>query len=255
MNRTAQSVNAPGSFAPLRNVTLALETAYRLIDRPPGVDGLGLFYGPSGYGKSRASQYVQNKLNAVYIEIFDFWTKKVFVSNLSAELGVTPRGTIAAMMERVLQTLQDDPNRLLIIDEADKLVDKGMIELVRDLYKGARIPVLLVGEDRLPEKLAAYERCQNRVTAFAMAEPSDLDDARQLARIYHPKLTIDDALLADFVSKTKGVASRLVTTLAEVATFAKTHGLTQVTAADYVGGTVFTGQAPRRSRSWATCCN
>lgn len=247
MSSITASVNAPGSYAPLRNVTLALETAYKLIDRPPGVDGLGLFYGPSGYGKSRASQFVQNKLNAIYIEVFDYWSRVKFCQNLLAELGVTmKRGTIADMMEKALLHLQDDPNRLLIIDEADKLVDKGMIELVRDLYKGARIPVLLVGEERLPEKLAAYERCQNRVTAFAMAEQSDLSDARALARIYHPRLTIQDDLLAEIVTKTRGVASRIVTTLAEVSQFAATHGVTTINAADYVGGTVFTGQAPRR---------
>ena len=247
MSKPTNVVNPVGSFAPLRNVTLALETAYQLIDRPPGVDGLGLFYGPSGYGKSRASQYVQNKLNAVYIEVFDYWSKRFFISKLLTELGASnTRGTIAEMMERALLVLQDDPNRLLIIDEADKLVDKGMIELVRGLYKGARIPVLLVGEERLPDKLAAYERCQNRVTAFAMAESSDVSDAGHLARVYHPRLTIGDDLLAEIVAKTKGVTSRIVTTLASVSQFAMTHGLTSISAAEYSDGPVFTGQPPRR---------
>ncbi len=237
-----------GTVAPLKNVAGAYAVAQRIIDRPAGVDGLGLFYGPSGYGKSKASTYVQNKTGAIYLEVFDFWTKRTFCESLLSELGVDrPKGTIAGMMMQALRLLQDDPNRLMIIDEADKLVDKNMIELVRDIYKGARIPVLLVGEEQLPQKLARYERCENRVTAYGMANPSDLDDARALAGIYHRNLKFGDDLLAEVVSKTRGVASRIVTSLAEIAQFARANGLTAIALADY-SGTYFTGQAPRRTR-------
>jgi DNA transposition AAA+ family ATPase len=249
MNIQVQNVNPGfGSVAPLKNVAECYSVAQQIINRPPGVDGLGLFYGRSGYGKSKASQYVQNKCGAIYLEVFDFWSKKTFVESLLAELNIDkPKGTIATMMQQALRLLQDDPNRLIIIDEADKLIDKNMIELVRDIYKGARVPVLLVGEENLPDKLARYERCENRVTAWGMANPSDLADAQALARIYHRSLTIEDDLLLHIVDRTKGVASRVVTTLAAVAEFAKAHQLTSVDLAKY-DGAVFTGQAPRRGR-------
>jgi len=138
MNQNVNPGPGYGTIAPLKNVAAAFAVAQRIIDRPAGVDGLGLFYGPSGYGKSKASTYVQNKTNAIYLEVFDFWTKRTFCEALLAELGIDrPRGTIATMMIQALRLLQDDPNRLMIIDEADKLVDKGMIELVRDIYKGS----------------------------------------------------------------------------------------------------------------------
>lgn len=244
-------VNPPiglGTVAPLKNVAGALAVAQKIIDRPSGVDGLGCFFGPSGYGKSKASTYVQNKTNAIYLEVFDYWTRKKFCQALLAELGVDkPRGSIADMMDQTLRLLQDDPNRLLIIDEADKLVDKGMIELVRDIYKGARIPVLLVGEERLPDKLKAYERCENRVSAYGMANPSDIDDARALAAIYHRNIRLNDDLLAEIVSKTKGVASRIVASLAEVAQFARANSMSEINLASY-NGAYFTGVAPRRTR-------
>lgn len=237
-----------GSVAPLKNVAECLSVAQRIIDRPPGVDGLGMFFGPSGYGKSKASQYVQNKHQALYLEVFDFWTRKVFVESLLAELGVDkPRGSIADKMIQILRLLQDDPNRLLIVDEADKLVDKGMIELVRDIYKGARIPVLLVGEEKLPDKLKAYERCENRVTAYGMANPCDLEDARALARIYQRGLTIADDLLIHIMTETRGVASRVVTTLAEVGQAARANGVSEIDLSTY-DGPIFTGRAPRRVR-------
>ena len=248
MNQIVNTAPGYGTVAPLKNVAAAYAVAQRIIDRPAGVDGLGLFYGPSGYGKSKASTYIQNKTNAIYLEVFDYWSKRTFCEILLSELGIDrPRGTIATMMMQALRLLQDDPNRLMIIDEADKLVDKGMIELVRDIYKGARIPVLLVGEEQLPQKLARYERCENRVTAYGMANPSDLDDARALAKIYHPKLMLGDDLLAEVVRQTRGVASRIVTSLAEIGQFARAGGLTQLALGDYTGS-YFTGQAPRRAR-------
>lgn len=249
MNIQVQNVNPGfGSVAPLKNVAECLSVAQQIIHRPAGVDGLGLFYGRSGYGKSKASTYVQNKLNAVYLEVFDYWTRKTFIESLLEELNVDkPKGTIASMMKMALRLLQDDPNRLIIIDEADKLIDKNMIELVRDIYKGARVPILLVGEERLPEKLAAYERCENRVTAYGMANPSDLSDAQALARIYHRNLKVEDDLLLHVIDKTKGVASRIVTTLAAIAEFAKTRQISTVSLSQYEGA-YFTGQAPRRGR-------
>ncbi|MBB4465475.1 AAA family ATPase [Rhizobium ruizarguesonis] len=247
MNARAQSVNGGfGSLAALKNVVTAYQVAMEIKNRPAGVDGLGVFFGPSGYGKSRASMFVQNKENAVYLEVFDFWTKKTFCEKLLTELGIDkPKGTIAKMMDQALIHLQDDPDRLLVIDEADKLVDKGMIELVRDLYKGSRCPVLLVGEERLPDKLAAYERCQNRVSAFGMAMPADLDDARKLAAVYQPNIRIADDLLQQIVERTKGNTSRIVATLQSVGQYAKQHAAVEIDAARY-DGPIFTGQAPRR---------
>ena len=241
-------IDKAGAIAPLKNVAACLDVAQKTIDQPPGVDRLGMFFGPSGYGKSRGSMYLQNKVQAIYLEVFDFWTRKVFVESLLIELGVvSPRGTIAAMMTQALRLLRDDPNRLLIIDEADKLVDKGFIELVRDIYKGARIPVLLVGEELLPNKLKAYERCDNRVAAWGMANPCDLDDARVLARTYQPRIAIADDLLDHIVTQTKGVASRIVASLNEVAQFAMVHRIERVELRGYTG-TIITGQAPVRSR-------
>jgi len=235
-----------GSYAPLKNVAACLGVANSIINRPPGVDGLGVFFGPSGYGKSKASLFVQHKKNALYLEVFDFWTRKTFVEALLGELNViNPRGSVAAMMSQAIRLLKDTPNQLLIVDEADKLVDKHMIELVRDLEKGAKIPILLVGEELLPQKLARYERCENRVAAYGMAEPCDVADASVLGRQYHPALGIADDLLTEIVAETQGNARRIVNTLARVAEYCLENGLQSIDRANYAG-TIFTGRAPRR---------
>lgn len=237
-----------GSIAPLKNVAACLDVANRIINRKPGVAGLGVFSGFSGYGKSKASLYVQHKKSALYLEVFEFWTRRTFCKALLAELGFhgAERMSVATMMEQAIRLLRDDPNRLLIIDEADQLVDRHMIELVRDLYKATEIPVLLVGEELLPKKLAQHERVINRVSAFALANPLDVADAKSLGQVYHPHLQVADDLLAHIVEKTAGVASQIVATLSQVEEFCLARGTNSIDLAGYAGGGIFTGVAPVR---------
>lgn len=245
MTTKEQPVN-PHSIAPLRNVVNFLTLTDMLRHRPVGLSGLGLFTGFSGYGKSVACQYVQNKVGAKYIEARSYWTQRVFCESLLKELGVIrPVGTIGRMMDSIIDIMGDDPTRPLIIDEADKLVDKNMIELVRDIHETTGAPILMVGEERLPSKLAAFERVDNRILGRVLAEQCDIDDARHLSRIRCPGLILADDLLADIVKQTRGNARRIATTLHNVRVFAVNEGLTSLDLSSYRGG-VFTGEALKR---------
>ncbi|KAB2860460.1 MAG: ATP-binding protein, partial [Bauldia sp.] len=134
MSNTQNIVVKPGSVAPLKNVAACLTLVDQLIHRPPHLPSIGVFSGFSGYGKTMAAQYAWNRTNALFVEVFDYWTRKKFCQALLAELGVAKaRGTIGDMMDEIIARLGDDPARPLIIDEADKLVDRGMIENLREI--------------------------------------------------------------------------------------------------------------------------
>lgn len=243
-----QPVNAH-SIAPLRNVVELLTMTDVLRSRPTGLSGLGVFSGPSGYGKSVASQYVMNKLGAKYVEARSFWTQKAFCEAMLKELGVDrPRGTISRMMEEIIDIMGDDPRRPLLIDEADKLVDKNMIELVRDIHETTGVPIILVGEENLPTKLKAFERVDNRILGRVLAEKCGLDDAEHLAKIRCPGVKLAPDLLGHIVQQTKGNARRIATTLHNVKVFAVNEGVAALDLAAYRGG-VFTGEALKRSAS------
>lgn len=251
-NQTAGRAESPpatpkaGSVAPLKNVASCLALVDQLIHAPPHLPNIGVFSGFSGYGKSMAAQYCWNQTGALFVEVFDFWTRKKFCQAILAELGVMrPRGTIGDLMDEIISRLGDDPARPVIIDEADKLVDKGMIELVRDINKAAQVPILLIGEELLPQKLEAHERVHNRVLEWVLAQPSDLADARALAGFLFPRLAIDDGLLDRIRHETGGSARRIATTLSEAAAFARTHGLERLDLANY-RGRIFTGETPKR---------
>jgi DNA transposition AAA+ family ATPase len=239
--------HAPPTIAVLKNVTAIMVLLDKLANRPANLPGIGVMAGHSGYGKTTAAQYAQNKLGAVYIEARHYWTQRTFCEALLHELGVhRPRGTIAAMMGEAIELLADAPERPLIIDEADKLCDKKSIELVRDLYETSGAPVLLVGEELLPRKLAQYERVHNRVLDWVYAQPCDLADCRALAEIICPGLDIADDLLERINRGTHGRARRIATTLHDVAEFARNDGSLVVDAASYQGR-IFSGETPRRT--------
>lgn len=232
----------------LKNVSAFLLLADKLIDRPAGLSGFGCFSGFSGLGKSMACQHVQNKRKAIYLEFRDWWTRKVFLENLLAELGVmTPPRTIADMMRRIISILGDDPNQLLILDEADKLVDKGMVELVRSLQGDTQIPIVLVGEELLPQKLKSVERVFNRVLEWGLAQPCDLADGKLLANRWCNTATIADELLEEMIRKAGGNARKIAASLNMARTFSINSGLKTLTLDSYEGG-FFTGEPLTRKR-------
>lgn len=106
---------------------------------------------------------------------------------------------------------------------------------------------LLIGEELLPQKLETHERVHNRVLAWELAQPCDLEDTRVLARFLYPKLTIANALLDHIRQETGGRARRIATTLNEAASFAVNHGLAELDVETY-GGRIFTGESPKRFR-------
>lgn len=234
------------SVAPLKNVAALMTLVKTLQKRPAGLPGIGVGSGPSGFGKSVAAQFCQNKLGCLYIEARSYWTAKAFCENLLIELSGRPKGTITQMMGQIIDLMGDQPDRPLIVDEADKLVDKRQIELIRDIYETTQVPVILVGEEELPTKLAEFERVHNRVLDWVLFQPCDLDDTRALADlVLRGEVTIADDLIEAIRQQTGGRARRIATTLHEVAQFARTSGKHELDVASY-RGRIFKGESPRR---------
>ena len=232
------------SLAALKNVFGCMQLVLKLQQRAPGLPNIGAIYGPSGYGKTYGTIYAQNKTRAVRVEVGESWSRRSFLSAILREAGVAQtRASIADLMEAVIHALGEDPDRPLIIDESDKLVDKGMIELVREIAEQAQIPVVLVGEELLPQKLARVERVHNRILDWYPAEPCDLDDCRKLANIFLAGVDIDDALLDQVRARGQGRARRIVVTLTSMQEWARNTGVKALTIPVYKG-VIFTGEAP-----------
>lgn len=235
----------PGT-ATLRNVTAAAKVMERLINRKPNLPGLGVFCGPSGYGKTQAACFCANEYRAYYIECRSYFTKKSMCLSILEEMGMLPEKTVHEMIPQIGEQL-DLSGRPLIIDEMDHIVDRNLVELVRDIYEVSQAPILMIGEERFPKKLEAWERFHNRVLVWQRAEPADMSDTRKLAKLYSADVEIADDLLRLIVTKTRGCTRRITVNINDVHEFARDAGMKRIDLSGWGERPLFTGEAPTRS--------
>lgn len=247
-----QSSNLYNTIAPLGNVAAFLELVDRLSSRGQGLPGMGCFYGPSGYGKTTATLFAANTHTACVVQMKSVWTQRALSEAICRELSVTPARTISGMVEQIAEQLavQDVP---LMIDEADFLVKRNMVEIVRDIYESSFVPVILIGEELLPQKLRKWERVHGRIMngCWVAAEPCDDGDFDLLHNIRCPGLALDETLVTRIKAASRGSARRIVAHLEYARELAATRGLQRVTLADWGSAPFQTGEAPQARRNLA----
>ena len=231
------------TVAPLRNVAALVELVDRVQNRALALPGMATFYGPSGFGKTFAVIFATNKFQAISVQVKSTWTKKKLCEAILAEMGLTQRTTVSDMIDDISEylALHDLP---LLIDEADFLVQRKMIEIVRDIHEGSGAPVILIGEELLPQKLKEWERVHGRMLDWVAAEPADMGDVRHLSKLYAPDIKIAPELLATLLKSSHGSVRRIRVNLERVREAALIKGLQEVAASDWGGKAFFTGTAP-----------
>ncbi len=231
----------------IKNVAAFMAMTVRLVDRAPHLPGLAVCHAPSGYGKTYSSIFAQNKTKATRVEVGDSWTRRYFLGAILREFGedFPKKASVAELAERVIDALGEFPNRPLIIDEADRLVDKGYIEIVREIQEASTAPVIMIGEEKLPQKLLTVERVHNRVLDWFPAQPCDVDDTRVLARALVPGLTIKDDLLDAICNASGGRARRIVVNLDHVREVAANKGVGTIDLKAFGGQKFHTGEPPQ----------
>lgn len=237
MTPTSSSVNSIATIAPLRNVTRFTEMVEKLNRRDPALPGFGVFSGRAGLGKTCAATFAINEYRAFYVECDYTWTQRALCAALMVELGMIAPGTplpvpIYRAVEIIGNYLAERPSRPLIIDEADFLVKKKMIEIVRAIYKHcapAGSSIILIGEENMPNALKQWERISSRVLCSVKAEPADLNDILVLSGLVCPNLSFHPDVIKGLKVCTDGSARRVVTKLYSLLETAKLDGLKKIT--------------------------
>lgn len=231
------------TVAPLRNVAALTALVDRVKNRSMSLPGMGTFYGPSGLGKTFAGIYATNKFGAVTVQLKSVWTKKTLTDAILTEMGLPTGKSVSEAVDRISERLaiSDAP---LIIDEADYLVKRNMVEIVRDIYEGSGAAIILIGEELLPQKLCAWERVHGRMLDWVPAQPADLSDVGHLARIYARGLTIEPALQQRMLAASHGSIRRICVNLDRVREHAAREGLKSVGLTEWAGRDFFSGTAP-----------
>jgi DNA transposition AAA+ family ATPase len=231
---------------PLRNVTRFTELVERVMKRSYGLPGMACFYGPSGYGKSTAAQFAINRNRAHVIEVRSVWGRKALCLALCHELSVEPKATIAEMVNEIGHELAQS-RRPLVIDEADYLLNKNMVELVRDVYQISLGTIILIGEEHLPSKLTKFERTHGRMLDWVQAEPATLGDIKHLAKLYCRGIEIADDLLEAVSASSAGSIRRAGVNFDRIREAAEAASRHKMDAAAYTGK-FFTGKPPAERR-------
>ena len=236
----------PG-IAQIRNISQCYEAVKRTMDRNPLLPGISAFYGPSGFGKSTAANYVATKTNAFYVQVKSTYTKKAFLQALLREMSIPYPATLSEMMELATSELAKS-GRPLIIDEFDHLVQGNKVEIIRDLYEGSQGTFLIIGEEMLARKLEKWERFHGRILNWVPALPADLNDVTLLASIYAPQLQIDESVLEQLLGQVRGSTRRVSTNLEmlnEKALEAGTPHITKHVLKELLLDGFVTGESPK----------
>jgi DNA transposition AAA+ family ATPase len=233
-------------IALLRNVMSMVTLVQRVVDRTPTLPGMAVYYGHSGYGKSTAATYAANTFDAYYVELQSTWTKKTFCEAILKDLGIPPASQIADMVNQIAREIAST-GRPLLIDEADYLVERGFVELVRDIYQASEGSIILIGEEKLPQKLMRWERVHGRMLDWVRAEQAVIDDVLALIPNYVPAAEIDLALAEQLLAESNHSIRRVCVNLDMLRHHAQTEGLTRISKRDWQasGKQFFTGLAPK----------
>lgn len=237
---------SPEKIAPLGNLGLLAELIDRLQSRPQSAPGMACFFGHSGYGKSYSAYFVAQRTRAYYVEVGDSWTRKTLCQRILREItGSTHQASLPDMVDQITDELAQQQDRPLIIDEADYLIRKGMVDLVREIHDRSNAPVIWIGEEMLPAKLKKFERTDNRMYDMIAASPCSLDDARLLCKL-NVGAEIAEDLLQEIVTKSQGRTRRVDVNIQRVREFAKSRRLPKVNLAAWGSQPLLTGEVPRR---------
>ena len=232
-------------IVPLTNVGLLASAIDRAMQRPLGLPGLVVMYGPSGLGKSVAASWAANMHRAYYVECRDTWTKKAFLLAILREMAITPARTLSEMVDQVAEQLSRS-SRPLIVDDVQYLLEKAAANVLTDLYNASQGTIVLIGEEGVAASLGKLERLHNRVLEWVPAQAATLADVQQLATFSYPNLTMAEDLLADLSGAVKGCLRRVAVNLYRVHSEAQAIGLDSVDLATWGKRGWFTGQAPAR---------
>ncbi len=162
---------------------------------------------------------------------------------IATELGLRPLRTTDQVFLQVAQQLSKS-QRPLLVDEADHILNDRSIEAIRKLHDVSGVPVILMGEENLPQRLQRWERVHSRMLSWVPVEDATTEDVDHLARIYARGVTLGPALKAAILRASKGSIRNASTNLAYVKEFAVVRGLTSLDLAEWGSAAFHTGEAP-----------
>ena len=167
-------------FIKTKNYTAMFELLSTLVDMEGNLERIGLGYGNPGVGKTTALEMLAKEFDGVLVRVLESWTPASAMSAVADALGVHTKGSSASVVQRIIDSLIENP-RPLIVDEIDRALvggKIGILESLRDLHDQAQVPLLLVGMGQCDARLQRYRHFYDRIvkkTYFVDTPKDDID--------------------------------------------------------------------------------
>ena len=195
---------------------------------------LGIIVARSGFGKTHALKKYATMPRVVYIEGNETMNCKDIVRRIEGKIGMQRSyGSIDERTERIIEFFNINTGYLLIMDEADKLINKytqKKIELLRNITDGAKVGLVLAGENILETLLRTYDaRFANRMDFFYKLRGLSEQEVRDYLEGYD----VEEAAMSEFIRRAQntqtGCFRLLDRTLNNVLRILQDGGQTKVT--------------------------
>lgn len=161
---------------------------------------LGIIVAKSGYGKTHTLKRYAKMPRVVYIEGNETMNCKDIVRRIESRIGMSRSyGSIDERMERIIEFFNVNEGYLLIMDEADKLINKytqKKIELLRNITDAADVGLVIAGEPVLENLLKGYDkRFTNRMDFYYKLRGLSQQEVKDYLEGYD----IDEAAMTEFL--------------------------------------------------------
>lgn len=124
--------------------------------------GLGIIVGRPGQGKTHALKKYAKLPRVVYIEGNETMNCKDIIRRIEKRIGMSRSyGSIDERMENIIEFFNVNEGYLIIMDEADKLINKytqKKLELLRNITDAADVGLVIAGEPVLETLLKTYDK-------------------------------------------------------------------------------------------------
>ena len=128
------------TFIRTKNVKQFVSLMDELQKVPPNIPKMALVYGEHGLGKSQTIQWWADKNDSVYVRATQGMTSRWLLSEIVEELGEEAYWHLHDNFE-IIENILREHSKVIIVDEIDYLIDKNIIETLRDLHDKTACPL------------------------------------------------------------------------------------------------------------------
>ena len=143
------------AFVKTKNVKKFVALMSELQELPPNIPKIALVFGDYGLGKSETIKWWTFKNECIYIRANQGMTTRWLLSEIADELNIQSYWHINETFKEIESALLNN-RQTIIIDEIDYLIERKVIETLRDLHDRTGCPMVLVGMNLVNKKLARY---------------------------------------------------------------------------------------------------